>query len=113
MPIIGPIRTTMTANGTATPLSGSQYEYLPFDALVEIAIQASAVNQVLATVYSGMDVLMEESAVQFGTSGAVPKYPDDFYLVDEALAGERLNIKLREIAGATPVVITVVRLTPI
>jgi len=112
MPVMQ-FRTTMTANGTATPLSGSQYEYLPFDALVEIAMQASAVNQVVATVYSGMDVLMEEGQIQQGTSGVLPKYPDDFFLVDEALAGERLSVRLRETAGATPVVMTVVRLTPL
>lgn len=111
MPVIQ-TQTTMTANGTATPLQGNQYEYLPFDALVEIAILASAVSQVKATVYSGADVLMEEGPVQTGTSGTMPKYPDDFYLVDQALAGDRLSIRLREIAGATPVVTCVVRITP-
>jgi len=112
MPLIT-TRTTMTANGTATPLSGSQYEFLPFDALVEIAIQASAVNQVVATVYSGMDVLMEEGQVQQGSTGVMPKYPDDFYLVDQALAGDRLSIRLRETAAATPVVMCAVRITPL
>lgn len=113
MPMIGPIRTTMTANGTATPLSGSQYEFLPFNARIEMAIQSSTVNSVVATVYSGSDVLMEEAAIQSGTSGVLPKYPDDFYLVDDALAGDRLQVKLRETAGTTPVVMTVVRITPI
>jgi len=103
----------MTANGTASPLSGSQYEFLPFDARVEIAIQASAVNVVVATVYSGSDVLQEEAAVQSGTTGVVPKYPDDFYLVDDALMGDRLRVLLRETAGGTPVVMTVVRITPL
>jgi len=107
------IRTTMSANGTATPFAGQQYEYLPWDAYVEIAIQASAVNQVVATVFSGGDILMEEGPVQQGTSGVLPKYPDDFYLTDEALAGDRLSVRLREIASATPVVMTVARLTPI
>lgn len=112
MPVIQ-TRTTMTANGTATPLSGSQYEFLPFNARVEIAIQASAVNQVVATVYSGSDVLMEEGQVQQGTTGVLPKYPDDFFLVDDALAGDRLSIRLRETAGATPVVMAIVRITPL
>lgn len=112
MPLIT-TRTTMTANGTATPLSGSQYEFLPYDALVEIAVQASAVNQVVATVYSGTDLLQEEGQVQQGTTGVLPKYPDDFFLVDEALAGDRLSIRLRETAGATPVVMCAVRITPL
>ena len=112
MPVIQR-QTVMTANGTATPLQGNQYEYLPFDALVEIAIQASAVSQVVATVYSGADLLMEEGPVQAGTLGVLPKYPDDYFLVDQALAGDRLSIRLRETAGATPTVMTVVRITPV
>jgi len=112
MPVVT-TRTTMTASGTATPLSGNQYEFLPFDALVEIAIQASAVNQVVATVYSGSDVLMEEGPVQQGTSGVLPKYPDDFYLEDLAAAGDRLKIALRDTSGAQRIVMTVLRITPL
>lgn len=111
MPVMT-FRTVMTANGTATPLSGSQYEFLPFDARIEIAITASVVSQVVATVYSGTDLLMEEGPVSFGTLGQAPKYPDDFMLVDDALAGDRLKINLREFAGGTPTVMTVVRITP-
>ena len=112
MPVIQK-QTVMTANGTAAPLSGTQYEFLPFDARVEIAISASAVSQVVATVYSGSDLLMEEGPVSQGTLGVPPKYPDEFFLVDDALAGDRLSIRLREIAGATPTVMTVVRITPL
>jgi hypothetical protein len=111
MPVMT-FRTLMTANGTASPLSGSQYEFLPFDARVEIAMTSSVVSQVLATVYSGSDVLMEEGPVAFATLGQQPKYPDDFLLVDDALAGDRLKILLREFAAGTPTVMTVVRITP-
>jgi hypothetical protein len=110
MPLINK-QTVMTANGTATPLAGTQFEFLPYDARVEIAIQASAVSQVVATVYSGSDLLMEEGPVQVGTIGVMPKYPDDFFLVDDALAGDRLSVRLREITGATPTVMTAVRIT--
>lgn len=106
-------RSVMTANGTATPLTGLQYEFLPFDARIEIALTASVVSQVVATVYSGSDVLMEEGPVAFATLGQQPKYPDDFMLVDDALAGDRLKILLREFAGGTPTVMTVVRVTPL
>ena len=34
--------TVLAANATANPLQGSQYEYLPFNAMVEIAILAIA-----------------------------------------------------------------------
>jgi len=106
------VRTVMTANGVATPLAGSQYEFLPFDANVEISIQADATG-VLATVYSGSDVLLEEGPIQVGTINILPKYPDDYFLQDIAAAGERLSIKLRDTSGAARTVMTTVRLTPI
>lgn len=105
------VRTALAASGTARPLEGNQYEYLPFDALVEIGIQTDATG-VLATVYSGGDLLMEEGPVQLGTINVQPKYPDDFYLTDEALAGDRLSIRLRDTSGAARVVQTAVRITP-
>jgi len=106
------VRTVMVASGTATPLAGSQYEFLPFDANVEISIQADATG-VLATVYSGSDVLLEEGPIQVGTINILPKYPDDYFLQDIAAAGERLSIKLRDTSGAARTVMTTVRLTPI
>lgn len=106
------VRTALGASGTANVLQGSQFEYLPFDAQVEIAIQADA-NGVLATVQSGTDILMEEGPVQFGAINVQPKYPDDFYLTDVAAAGEKITVKLRDTSAAARVVQTVVRLTPL
>jgi len=105
-------RTVMTAAGTASPLTGEQYEYLPFDAQVEIAILSDATG-VLATVYSGTDLLQKEGPVQIGLINTMPKYPDDFYLVDAAQAGEKLTIDLRDTSGAVRTVMTVVRLSPL
>lgn len=111
MPLIA-VRTALAANGTANPLTGSQYEYLPFDAFVEFGLLTDA-NGVLATVQSGTDVLQEEGPVQVGTINAQPKYPDDFYLNDAAAAGERLKVALRDTSGAARVVQTVVKITPL
>lgn len=105
-------RTSMTANGTATPLTGDQFEYLPFDAYVEIGISADATG-VLATVYSGSDLLQDEGPVQLGTINVQPKYPDDFNLTDYAAAGDRLSIKLRDTSGAVRTVMTTVKITPV
>ncbi len=106
------VRTALAASGTATPLSGSQYEYLPFPALVEIGISTDATG-VLATVSSGPDILQEEGPVQVGTINVQPKYPDDFYLRDEAAPGDRLKIGLRDTSAAARVVMTVVNITPL
>lgn len=105
-------RTSLGANSTANPLVGDQYEYLPFDAYVEVGISTDA-NGVLATVYSGSDLLQDEGPVQLGTINVQPKYPDDFQLTDYAAAGDRLNIKLRDTSGATRIVMTTVKITPV
>lgn len=106
------VRTALGASSTADPLSGNQYEYLPFDANVEVGILTDATG-VLATVTSGSDVLQEEGPVQVGTINVSPKYPDDFYLQDVAVQGERLKVRLRDTSGAARVVLTVVRITPL
>jgi hypothetical protein len=111
MPVIS-VRTALGASSTATPLSGSQYEYLPFDAFVEFGIVADAVG-VLATVISGSDVLMEEGPVILGSAiNVMPRYPDDYLLNDDAVAGDRLSVRLRDTSAAARVVLTVCKITP-
>ena len=111
MPIIN-VRNSITSGASANPLSGSQYEYLPFNALVEIGITAS-VNLVQATVSSGSDILSEEGPVTLGTADVFPRYPDEYTLQDVAAAGDRLKINLRNTNAGTAVVMTSVRITPI
>ena len=56
------VQTTDAADGSTTsPLQGAQYEYLPFDALLEFAIYADASDTFTLTVFSGTDVLMQSS----------------------------------------------------
>lgn len=111
MPLIK-INTTMTANGTAFPLQGNQYEFLPFDAYVEFAILGDAAAVVQASVFSGSDVLMQNTLIDDLAVANPIIYPDHFTLADVAAAGERLGVTLVETAGATPVVRTAVRITP-
>jgi hypothetical protein len=116
MPIIRK-KTDLADGATAFPLQGSQYEYLPFNALLEFAIvqltDATATTE--ATVYSGSDVLQEQSECdQKAALSAI--YPDDFTLQDVAAAGERIGVQL--VAGPTGettdrLVLTVVRITPL
>ena len=105
-------RTTMTANGTATPLQGDQYEYLPFDALVEFAILADTGATVLSTVYSGSDLLQSQSQADILAVASPIIWPDHYTLNDVAARGERLGVQLREGAAGTPIVRTQVRITP-
>ena len=105
-------KSAMTANGTYEPLTGWQYEYLPFPAVVEIATNASDANCV-ETISSGSDTLAEESPTPGGgTAGTLPE-ADKPTLQDIAAAGDRLKIRFRETAGGTPTCQGWVRITQI
>jgi len=111
MPTIRVTSTNVAANATVFPLTGNQYEYLPFNARVEFAVIANAAG-IDVTVYSGSDVLQQSGPAT--VKATPPVYPDDFLLDDVAMAGERLNVVLRETAGvATTDVETVVKITPL
>lgn len=103
---------SVAAGATYLPLSGNQYEYLPFNARVQFAI-ISDVASVSATVYSGTDVLQQSGPVtNKGASGVIIN-PDDFLLEDVAMAGDRLNVTVANgNAGAANVQVAVI-ITPI
>jgi hypothetical protein len=105
-------RSVITTGLAATPLVGNQYEILPFPAMVEIGI-VSNVNLVLATVYSGSDLLQQEGPVQLATVDFLPKYPDDYGLTDVADERDRLSILLRNTNAGTATVICSVKITPL
>ena len=72
-------RTTVASDGTiggagVYPITGSQYEYLPFDAEIEFAIVArpqdasvgsemASLGEYAASVYSGSDVLQQQDVI--------------------------------------------------
>lgn len=85
---------------------GSQYEYLPFHAKVEIAICGDAAGAT-ATAFLGTDVIQQGGSIQQKAAPINNVYPDDFHLVDVGRAGERLTL----LASATA--ITNVRATAI
>jgi len=103
----------VAANGEDFPLVGSQYEYLPFDARVDVALLADTGDELEGTVYSGSDVLLEGSQLDEKALASPVVWPDDFSLTDVAAQGERLGIKVRETAGAISTYRIVVRITPI
>lgn len=103
---------TAAANATVTPLVGSQYEYLPFDALVEFAILADAGDAFNASVFSGSDVLMQNEPVDNLAVASPILYPDHYQIQDVAMAGERLGVQLTDTSGAGGTIRTLVRITP-
>lgn len=108
-----PFTQSVAAGATYTPLSGWQYEYLPFPALVEVGINATATG-VVATISSGSDVLQEESPVQAGgTAGVIPSPLNTPYLSDQAAAGDRLKVSARNTTAGAITVNGIVKVTPL
>jgi len=108
------VNNALVAGVPTFPLQGSQYEYLPFNARVEFAIietTTASVGDVVATIFSGTDVLQQAGAITIKPDGATV-YPDDFLLDDVAAAGERLSVELISAAGLADVQ-TTVKITPL
>lgn len=105
-------RTTMTASGQAFPLQGDQFEILPYDAYVEFAILVDTGGSVRVTVYSGSDLLQQSALGDILAVASPILYPDHYNLNDVAARGERLSIELLETAAGTPIVRSLVKITP-
>jgi hypothetical protein len=115
VPVIQDEVSVGASSTVANVIAGSIYEYLPFNALVEVAVaqQSGNIGDVRVTVNSGPDTLMEEGAIGSLSATAMVKYPDDFYLSDQAAAGDRLTIKLRNTTAGAIVVTFSIRITPL
>lgn len=108
-----PFTSSVAAGATYLPLDGWQYEYLPWPAMVEILLNATAVGMV-ATVTSGADTLMEESPIQAGgTAGVTPSPLNCPALQDAAAAGDRLKIRARNTTGGAVTVNGIINITPL
>lgn len=113
MPTIKTIDQGVAAGATISPWQGNQYEYLPFDALVEVALKADAGDTWLASVFSGSDVLLQNAQIDTLAIATPIQYPEDFDVQDVAAQGERLGCQLTNNTGAVADVRTVARITPL
>lgn len=111
MPII---QDTVSVGANATNnnlLSGSVFEYLPFNAMVEIGVvipTGSTPGDIVAEILSGSDVLAQEWKPS--NNGTIDT-DRDLYLEDFALAGDRLVLKCRNTTAGAIDVTYLVRLT--
>jgi len=104
---------SIAAGATFLPLDGSQFNYLPYPALVELLHRATAVG-IVCTFTSGTDTLMEEGPVAAGgTAGVIPSRQNVEPLTDPAPAGALMKIKYRNTTGGAVTVDGVVNFTPL
>lgn len=93
-------------------LSGSQFEFLPYNAALEFGIVGDAnAADLRVDVYSGQDVLLENA--EPSAQARIPIYPDDYNLTDVAAGGERIKIRVRNLNAAARTIFFAVRVTPI
>lgn len=99
MPLIKVTSALAAAGDTAFPLRGNQYEILPWDAAVKFAITTD-VAVVRASVYSGGDLLQQQSDLDVLAAASPHLNPDHYLLEDVAAWNERLGVDLTKISGA-------------
>jgi len=103
----------LTANGTTTPLTGWQYEYLPWPATVSVLARSTDVN-IVQTYSSGSETIVEESPVQGGGTIGVTPAPLNTPVIDwVAAAGDRIKLNFRETAGGTPTIDGIIQIEPL
>jgi len=90
--------------------SGSIYEFLPWNASINLGLTGSATGLV-ATVNTGSDTVQEESPVNILTT--MPKIPDDMDIQDVAAAGERFVVKVRNTTAGALTLRALAQITPI
>lgn len=104
----------LTANQLGfNPVSGWQYEYLPFPASVILLIRATGTSAKL-TLYSGSETLQERSPIQGGgTAGTTPSELNTPAISFLAAGGDRLKVVIDETGGLTPTIDGVIIVNPV
>lgn len=103
----------LTANQLGfNPISGWQYEYLPWPANVILLVRATDVNERM-TVYSGSETIQERSPVQGGgTAGTTPSELNTPAVSFLAAAGDRLKVVIDNTTAGTPTIDGVIIANP-
>lgn len=91
-------------------LTGSQFEFLPYDAALNFGMTASATG-LIVDAYSGQDTLCE--GLQPSLANRFPIFPDDFNLTDVAAAGERVKLRVRNTTAGALTFFYAVQVNPI
>jgi hypothetical protein len=102
---------SVAANSTVDNLvTGSIYEFMPFNAALSIGMTGSATGLV-GTVNTGSDTLLEESPLNI--KATFPLIPDEMDLQDRTLAGERLVVRVRNTTAGALTVRLLVQISPV
>ncbi len=99
MPVIQGERSVPISGVIDNLFTGSQFEFLPFNAMLAFGLVGDAnASDLRIDVYSGQDTLAED--MQPSAQNRIPVFPDDFTLDDVAVAGERIKARVRNLSAA-------------
>lgn len=110
MPLIQKSFSAAASTSYPNLLSGEFYEFLPYNALIEVGLNQSATGLVVDFI-SGTDVVAKDMAPLI--KATAPVYPDDFSLQDIAAAGERLVLAVRNSTGGALTLLYTIRISPV
>ena len=108
MPVV--MREVSVAAGATNPnlLTGSTFELMRGNVYLSIGVTAAATGT-FVTIYSGSDLILEESAPNVLTR--YPVIPDEMYFNDFATLADRLVIAVRNPTGGAVVHRALVQIT--
>lgn len=107
------IQKSVSVGGSASvsnQLAGEFFEFLPYNAVVEVGLCQSATG-LLIDLITGGDVVAKDAVPLIKATS--PIYPDDFTLQDVVGAGERLVLAIRNTTGGALTLLYTVRITPL
>ena len=103
------VSSSIAAGATATPFQGRQYEFIPSGGMVAIGLLAEATG-VVATVFLGGDLVLEEAPIPIGSANQVPVWPGHYLVQEQVYPGTRVKVQLRNTSGGTIVCKSVLRI---
>jgi hypothetical protein len=102
---------SVPANGTLeNVLSGSQWEFAPYDCSLEFAVVGAATGLV-GDISTGADVVAEGFTVS--NANRYPVLPDDFHIFDVTRSGERIKCRVRNTTAGAVNVTVCMRMSPV
>jgi len=103
---------SVAAGATFNPLTGWQYQYLPWPAEVTVLSRATAIGMVQVFT-SGSETIVEESPTQAGgTSGVTPSALNTPIQGWHAAAGDLLKLNYRNTTGGAVIVDGIIEVIP-
>lgn len=94
--------TTVAAGGTAFPLATWQFRFPPKQSLLELLINATGINVVMALTTGAESIVQSENPVSAGgTAGVLPARLNTEPIVDKVDPGEEIVLSLRNADAAS------------